>query len=74
MTKRPNRQITRRLDGLVSKLIKYGELDGIELVFVVRNVTKNEVYSYISSENIDWIGQIEQMVSKLKRKTSLILT
>jgi hypothetical protein len=61
--KRPERQVIRRLDGLTSKLLQYGELDGIELVFIARNVNKNETYSYLSSRDIDWLGHIEMMAS-----------
>jgi hypothetical protein len=61
--KRPNRQITRRLEGLVSKLLVYGELDSIELAFIVYNSKKDHVYSYLSSRDISWLGQVEKMVS-----------
>jgi hypothetical protein len=61
--KRPNRQLTRRLDGLASKLLQYGELDGIEVVFIARNTKKDETYSYLSSRGINWLGKIEKMVS-----------
>jgi len=61
--KRPNRQITRRLDGLASKLLQYGELDGIEVVFIARNTKRDETYSYLSSRGINWLGKIEKMVS-----------
>jgi hypothetical protein len=61
--KRPNRQVVRRLDGLASKLLQYGELDGVELVFIARNVRRNETYSYLSSRDINWLGEIEMMVS-----------
>ena len=61
--KRPNRQVTRRLEGLTSKLLAYGELDGIELAFIAYNTKKNDIYSYLSSSNISWLGRIEKMVS-----------
>lgn len=60
--KRPNRQVTRRLEGLQSKLLQFGKLDGIELVFIVRNTNKDEVYSYLSSHDINWLGRMEEMV------------
>merc|ERR1712098_596385 len=66
--KRPNRQVVRRLDGLASKLLQYGELDGVELVFIARNVRRNETYSYLSSRDINWLGEIEMMRSHPKAK------
>ncbi|KAH7111271.1 hypothetical protein B0J11DRAFT_543537 [Dendryphion nanum] len=66
--KRPNRQVTRRLDGLASKLLQYGELDGIEVVFVARNTKRDETYSYLSSRGINWLGKIEKMRSHPKAK------
>ena len=61
--KRPNRQVTRRLDELASKLLQYGELDSIEVVFIARNTKRDETYSYLSSRGINWLGKIEKMVS-----------
>ncbi|KAH7108738.1 hypothetical protein B0J11DRAFT_513106 [Dendryphion nanum] len=66
--KRPNRQVTRRLDGLASKLLQYGELDGIEVVFIARNTKRDETYSYLSSRGINWLGRIEKMRSHPKAK------
>ncbi len=60
--KRPNRQITRRLEGLTNKLLAYGELQGMELIFVLCNREKDSLYSYVSSHDIDWIGHIEDLV------------
>jgi hypothetical protein len=60
-TKRPNRQYIRRLDGLTSKLLSYGELKGMELFFLAYNREKDSVYTYSSSMDIS--RRINELVS-----------
>jgi hypothetical protein len=61
--KRPDRQVTRRLERLIIKLFEFAELNGgIECLFMARNTKKKEVHSFLSSEDINWLGNVEDMI------------
>jgi hypothetical protein len=62
--KRPARQKIRRLEGLFKKLFEFGEFDGIELAFIALDTKKDEVHSYLSSPDIQWLARIEKMVRR----------
>ena len=52
-----NKKLRRRLVGLRKKIYEYGELEGIELAFIVRNKGKGTLYWYTSNEQVlSWLN------------------
>ena len=47
-----NKKLKRRLGGLKKKIYEYGELEDIELAFLVRNQVKGTLYCYTSNEEV----------------------
>jgi hypothetical protein len=66
LRKKLNKKKKRRLGPLISKVVEYAKLPGIELGFVIRfdsKEEKNEFCAVISRRNIPWLERINDIVS-----------
>jgi hypothetical protein len=57
-----NKKLRRRREGLSTKCYEYGELDGVELALFVRYPKRGEFYSYMSSQHLPWMQEIEEQL------------
>jgi type II secretory pathway component HofQ len=57
-----NKKLRRRREGLSTKSYEYGELEGVELALFVHYPKSGDFYSYLSKQQLPWLGDLENMV------------